>query len=333
MSVKTIINKYLHNCIGIFLLLGFFLLTPESEAQIITSRIDFEKEGFGAMMPLEGVTVNGNGFFERYEPLYKGSSTKLMTYKVDVSVKKSSETELEFLEALKKTINTGGGVKIREDLSEIKKTRNNYPYRSLKLTQGQVNIDHFFLFRKDQLVLLRFVYKSVDENYLSDAVSSAVNQFLWFESATLEIKEIGARINMPGELAARLNSSKNKVMLSYKDSALAKRTNFRGSIENLGETGKIDTATIKKNLLNEINSLPQGKLLFKVPGWEPIAGYIVDEYNVEFAEKNQKMEMYVYLIYTGKRMFRYTISGAEDFYYKTSDAFRKVLKGIKPLSP
>jgi hypothetical protein len=316
------------------MLTGFFFLSPEIEAQIMTSRHDFEKEGFGVMMPLKGITVNGKHFFERYESLYDGSKTKLMNYMVDIGVKKSNETELEFIATLKKTINTEGGTKIREDLSEIKKTRNNYPYRSLKLTQGLVNLDHFFLFRKDQLVLLRFEYKSTNENYLSDAIISAVNQFLWLEpKLTLEVKEIGAQVNIPGELIARLNQAKTKLMLTYKDSVLAKKTNFRGSIENLGEIGKIDTSGIKINSLKEITSLPEAKLLYRIPGIEQGTDYTVDKYQVEFVEKKQKMELYMYLIYTGKRMFRYTISGAEDYYYKTSDAFNKVLKGIKPISP
>lgn len=316
-------------CLVMCSILGFGLRT---EAQVTTIRQDFEEEAFGVMVPLKGITVKGEHFFERYEPQYEGSPVKLINYLVDIDQKKSTETDVEYITGLKATIKNLDGLTIREDISGVLKTRNNYPYRSLKLTTRSINIDHFFFFRQDQVVLLRFEYKSSNQDYLSDVVASAVNQFLWLEPKTmLTIKEMGAQIKLPGELKGVLNKTRTTLLLSFPDSLKTRYHQFRGSIEYLGEAGKYDTVQVKKAIRKEIDALPASRLVYKTGNMELAADYIVEKYVVEFTEKGQKMQMYLYLIYTGKRMYRYTIAGANDFYYKAGDAFDHLLKAIKPL--
>lgn len=320
------------SCLVVCSILGFGLRT---EAQVTTFRQDFEEEGFGVMVPLKGITVNGEHFFERYEPQYEGSPVKLINYLVDLDEKKSTETDLEYITALKGTIKNLEGLTIREDISGILKTRNNYAYRSLKLTTRSINIDHFFFFRKDQVVLLRFEYKSSNQDYLSDVVASAVNQFLWLEPKTLlTIRELGAQIKLPGELKGVLNKTRTTLLLSFPDSLKTRYHQFRGSIEYLGEAGQYDTAKIKTALRKEINALPGSRLVYNTGGMDFEPDYIVEKYKVEYLERGQQMELYVFLIYAGKRMYRYSITGANEFYYKAGtayNAFDRLMKAIKPL--
>lgn len=322
-------QKHLKELIFIFFIGGCL----QTNAQVLTIRQDFENEGFGVMVPLKGVTVKSEHFLERYEPLYEGSSVVLIKYLVDTDIKKSTETDLQLITALKATIQNNPGLTIREDISAVQKTRNNYPYRSLKLTTGTVNIDHFFFFRNDLVVLLRFEYKASNKDYLSDVVASAVNQFLWLEPKTvLTIKEMGARIKLPAELKGVLNKSKTSLLLSYTDSLKNRYFQFRGNIEFLGESGKYDTAKIKTVLLKEIKNLPSSRLVFTSVPIEMAPDYIVEKYRAEFIERGQEMELYVFLIYTGKKMYRYSVAGAHDFFYnKANGIFTDLIKAIQPL--
>lgn len=321
--------KRLHGFIFIFFI-GFYLQT---NAQVINSRYDFEKEGFCVMAPMNGVTVKSEHFFERHEMLYEGSPVVLIKYLVDINSKKSSETDLQFITALKATIQNNPRLTIREDISAVQKTRNNYPYRSLKLTTGTLNIDHFFFFRNDMVVLLRYEYKASDKDYLSDVIASAVNQFLWLVPKTvLTIKEMGARISFPPELKGVLNKSKTALLLSYADSLKNRYFQVRGYIEFLGESGKYDTAKIKTALLKEIRNLPSSRLVFTSIPINMAPDYIVEKYRAEFIEKGQEMELYVFLIYTGKKMFRYSVAGAHDFFFNKSDGvFNDLIRAIQPL--
>jgi hypothetical protein len=278
-------------------LLGIYLQT---EAQVQTSRRDFEEEGFGVMSPMNGVTVKGKHFFERYEPLYEGSPVKLINYCADFSYKKSSETELMFIQGVKATMKDDPKLSIREDLSDIQLNRNKHPYRSLKLTKGIVNIDHFFFFRKDQVVLLRFEYKSSNQDYLSDVVASAVRQFLWLEPKTvLMVPEMGARITLPGEFKGVLNKTKTTLLLSLPDSTLTRYYRFRGSIEYLGAAGTYDTAKIKAAMRKEISALPSSRLVYETGLMNYQPDYLIEQFKIKGVEKGLQMEQYMCLISTG----------------------------------
>lgn len=317
----------------LLLLLGAYLHT---EAQVQTMRQDFEDHGFGAMLPLGGVNVQGDHLAERYVSLYDGSQVKLINYKVDFNYKKSTETELELISGLKSTLKDNPTLSIREDISEIQTSRKNNKYRSLKLTTGTVNIDHFFFFRGNDVVLLRFEYKSTNQDYLSDVVASAVNQFLWLERKTvLSIPEMHARITLPGELKGVFHKAKKMVLLSLPDSNQTKYYRFRGTIEYLGEAGTYDTAKIKTALRKEISAIPASRLVYKTGLMDFEPDYLVEKYKIEFVEKGLPMEQYIFLIYTGKKMYRYTFAGANEFYYKIGQAvnpFDRLAKSIRAIN-
>jgi hypothetical protein len=78
------------SCAKSFFIMIILLISASAQAFVVTYRYDFEKEGFGVQMPMQGVTVKGNHFFERYEPLYDGSTTKKLNYVVDVTKKQQS---------------------------------------------------------------------------------------------------------------------------------------------------------------------------------------------------------------------------------------------------
>jgi CTP:phosphocholine cytidylyltransferase-like protein len=59
--------------------------------------------------------------------------------------------------------------------------------------------------------------------------------------------------------------------------------------------------------------------------------YLVDKYKIEFVENNIRMEMNVFHIYTANTMFRYTISGGDEYFSKSFLFLDKMLKSIKPL--
>ena len=324
--------KYLNKLI-LLVLLTFALQT---QAQVQTMREDFEEHGFGVMLPLGGVNVVGDHLVERYVPLYKDSQVKLINYLVDFNYKKSTETELEFISSLKTTMKNNSKLSIREDVSEIQTSRKNNKYRSLKLTTGTVNIDHFFFFRGNDVVLLRFEYKSTNQDYLSDVVASAVNQFLWLERKTvLTIPEMHARITVPGELKGVVHKNKSTLLLSLPDSNLTKYYRFRGSIEYLGEAGTYDTAKIKTAIRKEISALPSSRLAYKTGMMDFEPDYLVEKYKIEFVEKGFPMEQYIFLIYTGKKMYRYSFAGGNEYYYKIGQAinpFDRLVKNIRVIN-
>jgi hypothetical protein len=295
----------LRRCAKPFLVMIVLLLSANAQAFILTQRYDFEKEGFGVQMPMQGVTVNGPHFFERYEPLYDGSTTKKLNYIVDVAAKSSNQTELEFLDALKKTLSN---VTIREDLSHVKTTRNGYPYRVLKIKNDNLMKNYYFFFRRDDLVVFSFDCLLTNEDWLSGDINAAVENFIWLEQA-MEVKEIGLSFKLPYELNVGLNESDNKLTFLLTDSEYAEETNFWASAEFIPINGIMDSASIRKAFDAELEAQSSTYTYdYHVMGMKKFNNNLVcDLYVLYYYEEGNEelMKMRIYQFYTTKGILRF----------------------------
>jgi hypothetical protein len=311
-----------------FLLLMIFLVSTKVQAY----RYDFEKEGFAVHFPLGYVTVEGDHFFECYEPLYEGSTTKKLNYTLDFTSKYNHETELDFLIELKNTLPSDNI--IREDLSNIKTTRNGYPYRSLKIKQGNLMMNYYFFFRKDDLVVFSFQGLLAHEDWLSNDINAAVDNFIWLEQ-TIDVKEIDVRFKVPYELNSKLNDTKNKVTFSLTDPEYAKKTNFGASVEFIPINGKIDSASVRKAIDTELKAQASTYTYdYHVFGMNKFNKDLVcDKYVLYYNEKGNEelMKMSIYQFYTTKGIIRFIHTEYYSHIGKLSKYIENVLASLKYL--
>lgn len=294
----------LRRCEKTILLIIILLISTKVQAY----RYDFEKEGFAVHFPLGCVTVKGSHFFELYEPMYEGSTTKKLNYILDFAVKNSNQTELEYLNELKKTLSNAT---IREDLSNIKTTRNGYPYRSLKVKSGNLMMNYYFFFRRDDLVVFSFQGLLSNEDWLSGDINVAVENFMWLEQ-TIEVKEIGVSFKLPYEFSIGLIENKNIISFSLTDSEYAKETNFWASLEFFTLNGKIDSVNVRKAFSDELNK--QSSIFtydFHTFGMKKVNSNLAcDLYVLYYYEDGNEelMKMSIYQFYTTKGIIRFTHS-------------------------
>jgi hypothetical protein len=310
------------------LLMIILLISASAHAFVVTYRYDFEKEGFGVQMPMQGVTVKGNHFFERYEPLYDGSTTKKLNYVVDVTAKNSNQTELEYLVELKKTLSN---VTIREDLSNVKTTRYGYPYRSLKVKSGNLMKNYYFYFRGNDLVVFSFDCLLSNEDWLSGDINAAVENFMWLDQ-TIEVKEIGISFKLPYEMYYGLNENKNKLTLLLTDPEYAKKTNYWASVEFIAINGKIDSASIRKAFDDELKAQSSTFTYdFHVLGMKKVnTNLVCDKYVLYYYEDGNEelMKMSIYQFYTPKGILRFIHSEYYTHIGKLSKYIKNLLESI-----
>lgn len=314
------------------LLMVLLLASAKAQTSIMTYRYDFEKEGFGVQLPLQGVTVKGNHFYERYEPLYDGSTTKKLNYIVEITTKNSNQTELEYLVELKNTLE--GSLTIREDISDVKTTRYGYPYRSLKIKSGNLMSNYYFFFRNNDLVVFSFDCLLANEDWLSGDIEAAVENFLWLEQE-FDISEIGVGLKLPYEMNIGMNESQNKVNFFLRDPEYAKKTNFSASVEFFDLNGYIDTVSIRNAIDTELKSLaPTYTYDYDVMGMTKLNSNLVcDIYVLHYYEKGnpELMKMSIYQFYTAKGIIRFIHSEYYSHIGKLSKYIDNLLASLKPI--
>lgn len=330
MTTKNILFAYLRKCAKPTFLMIILLISASAQAFIVTYRYDFEKEGFGVQLPMQGVTVKGNHFFERYEPLYDGSTTKKLNYIVDITAKNSNQTEQEFLVELKKTL--GSGLTIREDISNVKTTRYGYPYRSLKIKNGTLMKNYYFFFRDNDLVVFSFDCLLANEDWLSGDIEAAVENFMWLEQK-FDISEIGVGLKLPYEMNIGMNDSQNKVNFSLRDSEYSKKTNFSASVEFFDLNGKIDTVSIRNAVDKELKALPSTYTFdFQALGMTNFnSSHVCDKYVLYYKENGNEelMKMSIYQFYTSKGIIRFIHSEYYSHIGKLSKHINNLLASLK----
>ncbi len=303
------------------ILMIILLISANLQAFIVTYRYDFEKEGFGVYMPLQGVTVKGNHFFERYEPLYDGSTTKKLNYVVDVTAKNSNQTELEYLNELKKTLSN---VTIREDLSNVKTTKHGYPYRSLKVKSGNLMKNYYFYFRGNDLVVFSLDCLLSNEDWLSNDINASVENFMWLDQ-TIEVKELNVSFKLPYELNIGFNDIEKKMIFSLTDPEYEKETNYWASVEFIAINGKIDSASIRKAFDEELKAQSSTFTYdFHVLGMKKVNSNLVcDLYVLYYYETGNEelMKMSIYQFYTTKGIIRFTHS---EYYTHRGELFKYI---------
>lgn len=306
MNENMAIPKYFGGCLRPLFLMLLLSISLQAQGFIMTYRYDFEKEGFGVQMPSQGVTVNGTHLLERYEPMYDGATTKKLNYMVDFTAKNSNETEIAFLKALKQTL--PGNSIIREDLSSVRISKNGYPYRSLKTSQGNLFMSYYFFFRRDELVVLSYQCLLANEDWLSNAIQSAVENFVWLEQL-IEVKEIGVSFKLPYEMSVGLDANQKKIRIELSDPEYSKKTNYWASIEFLPITGKIDTTAVRKAFDKELEA--QSSIytydyhIKSTQNFNP--NLICDVYVLYYEEPGVEdlMKMSIYQFYTPKGILRF----------------------------
>jgi hypothetical protein len=303
------------------------MLSMSADAFVVTYRYDFEKEGFGVMLPMQGVIVKGSHFIERYEPLYDGSSIKKLNYIVDITTKKSDESEVAYLDGLKKTINTN--TSIRENLSDVKTTKNGYPYRSLKTLAGKVMRDYYFFYRRDDLVVLTFECLLTSEDELSGDISSAVEHFLWLD-IQFDMPQLSVSFKLPYEMVLGHDEANKKINFSLLDKDLLGETNFWATLEFLGPIEKIDSVSVRNAFDKELKSITfKHEFKYKRLGTKFNNNHVADCYNIEFYENGKLMEMYIYQIYTPKGIIRFVHSESRKYNAKLFKYNRRLIDSIK----
>lgn len=313
-------------------LLMVFLLASAKAQTIVTYRYDFEKEGFGVQLPMQGVTVTGSHFFERYEPLYDGSTTKKLNYVIDITGKNSNQTEQEFLVELKNTLESS--LTIREDISNVKTTKYGYPYRSLKIKSGNLMKNYYFFFRDNDLVVLSFDCLLSSEDWLSGDIEATVENFLWLEQE-IDISEIGVGLKLPYEMNIGMDGSQNIVNFLLRDPEYSKKTNFSASLEFFDLNGYIDSVSIRNAIDTELKSLaPTYTYDYQVLGLTKLNSNLVcDIYVLYYYEKGdpELMKMSIYQFYTSKGIIRFIHSEYYSHIGKLSKYLDNLLASLKPI--
>lgn len=329
MNTNIDLNASLKRYAKPILLMIILLISANAQAFIVTYRYDFEKEGFGVQMPMQGVTVKGNHFFERYEPLYDGSTTKKLNYIVDITSKNSNQTELEYLNDLKKTLSN---VTIREDLSNVKTTRYGYPYRSLKVKSGNLMKNYYFFFRNDDLVVFSFDCLLSNEDWLSGDINAAVENFMWLDQ-TIEVKEIGVSFKLPYEMNIGFNDIEKKMIFSLTDPEYAKETNYWASVEFIAINGKIDSASIRKSIDAELKAQSSTYTYdFHVLGMKKLNSNLVCDFYVSYYYENgneELMKMSIYQFYTPKGIIRFIHSEYYTYRVKLNKYINNLIASFK----
>lgn len=324
MTTNNYLRTNARTSIKHILLIFIMLINVSAHAFIVTYRYDFEKEGFGVQLPMQGVTVKGGHFFERYEPLYDGSTTKKLNYVVDFTAKNSNQTELEYLEELKKTLSN---VTIREDLTDVKTTKYGYPYRSLKVKSEKLMKNYYFYFRGNDLVVFSFDCLLTNEDWLSSDIDAAVENFIWLEQ-TIEVKEIGMSFKLPYEMDFGLNENKNKLTLLLKDPEYAKKTNYWASVEFIAINGKIDSASIRKAFDEELKAQSSTYTYdYHILGMKKFnTNLVCDNYVLYYYKDGNEelMKMSIYQFYTPKGILRFIHSE----YYAYNGKLNKYIKNL-----
>jgi hypothetical protein len=306
MNENMAFRKHLGGCIRPLLLMLLLSIGLRAQGFIMTYRYDFEKEGFGAQVPLQGVTVNGTHLLERYEPMYDGSTTKKLNYMVDFTAKSSTETETAFLKALMQTLPSNS--MIRQDLSSVQFSKNGYPYRSLKTSQGNLFMSYYFFYRRDELVVLSFQCLLANEDWLSNAIQAAVENFVWLEQL-IEVKEIGVSFKLPYEMSVALDARQKKIRLELNDPEYSNKANFWASIEFLASSGKIDTVAVRKAFDKELEAQSSTYTydyhIYNTRSFNP--DLICDKYVLYYNEPGVEdlMKMSIYQFYTPKGILRF----------------------------
>ncbi len=284
------------------LLVLFLIFAKNSQAQVITKRFDFDKEAISVILPANGKTVTGKHFIERYETWYE--DVKKINYIVDLSTKPTSQSEIEYLEQLKKSLS--GNAVIKTDISAIKKNRRGFPYRSLKVEYGKGMRYFFFFFRGDEVALLTYQYLAKDDNYLDGTIDYAVDEFWWLDKP-ITINGTGVSFKLPYLMNIVVDEKARSLKIAFKDPELYKDTGFGATLEYINVDGKIDSASVR-TLISAYLKTHQPKLTLQSKMLRTTFNttYNADFYNIEYDVEKRRMNKNIYQIYTDKGIIRFT---------------------------
>ena len=287
---------------GLLSVLTFLALGKTSHAQVNMGRANYAKEGISVMVPAYGKTVKGKHFIEIYETWY--DDVKKINFIVDLATKPTNQSEIEYLEQVKKTL--GGNAIIKNDLSAVKMNRRGFHYRSLKVEYGKGMRYFFFFFRGDEVALLTYQYLAKDDKYLDGTIDYAVDEFWWLDKP-MSINGTGVSFKLPYSMNVTVDEKARIIKIDFKDPILYKDTGFGATLEFTSLDGKIDSASVRAAMSTYLKAhQPKITLQSKMFKTKFNDTYNSDFYRIEYDVNNRKVEKKINQIYTDKGIIRFT---------------------------
>ncbi len=294
----------LRHLFGLLSVLTFLVLGKTSQAQVNMGIANYVKEGISVMIPAYGKTVKGKHFLEIYDTWY--DDVKKINFIVDLATKPTNQSEIEYLEQIKKTLS--GNAIIKTDLSTVKKNRRGFPYRSLKVEYGKGIRYFFFFFRGDEVALLTYQYLAKDDNYLDGTIDYAVDEFWWLDKP-MTINGTGVSFKLPYSMNVTVDEKAKIIEIDFKDPILYKDTGFGATLEYTSIDGQIDSTSVRAAMSTYLKThQPKLTLQSKMFKTKFNDTYNSDFYMIEYDVNNRKVKKNIHQIYTNKGIIRFAYS-------------------------